>query len=65
MGVEVDFVFDGREKSCVVTTNGTICFLFWAFFDLRHKMNANVKTAKLKNRIRVISMLEGEVQCNV
>ena len=48
MGVELDFVFDGRVKSCVVTTNGTICFLFWPLLDLLHKMKASVNTAKLK-----------------
>ena len=48
MGVEPAFVCDGKVKSCVVTTNGTICFLFWLLFDLRHRMKASVKTAKLK-----------------
>ena len=54
MGVEPAFVCDGKVKSCVVTTNGTICFLFWLLFDLRHRIKASVKTAKLKeNRIIV------------
>ena len=50
MGVEPAFVCDGKVKSCVVTTNGTICFLFWLLFDLRHRMKASVKTAKLKKK---------------
>ena len=60
MGVEPAFVCDGKVKSCVVTTNGTICFLFWLLFDLRHRMKASVKTAKLKkNRMKqIINMYE-------
>ena len=52
MGVE-DLVVDGKEKSCDVTTKGTICFLFWLLLDLRHKMKASVKTAKLEKRTKI------------
>lgn len=59
MGVEPAFVCDGKVKSCVVTTNGTICFLFWLLFDLRHRMKASVKTAKLISaELNIMKMYE-------